>query len=235
MNARLGILGGSFNPVHNGHLRLAVEALEGLGLDLVELLPAPNPPHKPSAGLLPFSLRLELVRAALTGAGPNLRVNDLEGRRPGPSYSLDTLKRYAEERPEAERFFILGSPDLPTLPQWHRGRELPRYAHLAVLMRDAIGRERAERFIEDFWPGAEACQPPGAAEAAWRLPVDAVPGAGMLVYLPIPRLEISASDIRRRWREGRDLLGLTPEAVRMELRRLRGEVDNFWKEIAPGL
>ncbi len=104
---RIGILGGSFNPVHTGHVRMAIETLERLSLDRVELVPAKKPPHKDEADILPFELRLELVNRAVQGI-PGLGSNPLEGERRGPSFTCDTLTCYRTEQPETEIYFIVG-------------------------------------------------------------------------------------------------------------------------------
>ncbi len=106
---KIGILGGSFNPVHNGHVRMAIEVLERLSLDRVELVPAKQPPHKQEGDILPFDLRLELVNQAIDGV-PGLGSNPLEGEREGPSYTCDTLNCYRTEQPDSDFFFIVGRP-----------------------------------------------------------------------------------------------------------------------------
>ena len=138
----IGILGGSFNPVHIGHLRLALEVLEApvAALEYVELLPCAEPPHKPREGILPFELRSALLEVAGRRI-PRLRVNRLEGMRSGPSYTWDTLTAYAAQYPGQRPVFILGGEDFATLPQWFRGLELPQLADFVVVPR--AGTERS--------------------------------------------------------------------------------------------
>jgi len=199
---RIGLLGGCFNPVHNGHLRLALEAGEGLELDRVDLVPAGVPPHKPGEPMLPFELRAALCEAAVAGV-PALGVDRLEGDSPEPSYTINTLARLRDERP-ADRFtFILGAEDLLLLPQWRRGLEIPTLADLAVAGRREDGLAAVRAFVQRTWPGAEP-----RSQTAWVLP-----GGRTLTWLSASRLDISASDIRARWLAGRSLLGLTPPAV----------------------
>ena len=120
------LFGGSFNPPHVGHLRLAIEVAETLRplADSVELMPCAAPPHKVVSGLLPFDLRAAMVEACLDGR-PGLSCNRMEAGRPGLSYTWDTLQACREETPERPLFFILGNPDYALLPHWHRGLELP--------------------------------------------------------------------------------------------------------------
>ena len=130
------LFGGSFNPPHVGHLRLAIEMAETLRplADSVELMPCAAPPHKVVSGLLPFDLRAAMVEACLDGL-PGLSCNRMEAGRPGLSYTWDTLQACREETPERPLFFILGNPDYALLPHWHRGLELPELCQLVVVPR----------------------------------------------------------------------------------------------------
>ena len=186
---RVGLLGGTFNPVHTGHVRLAVEVLETLGLDRVELVPAGAPPHKSGAGLLPFALRAELCRAAAEGV-PGLEVNPLEGDRPGPSYTIETLRQLAASRPGDEFFFILGMGEFLVLHEWREGLRLPEYAHLVAASRagadpDAAdtrleAQERARRYAGRHWPGIKPAPP-----EQWVLPT-----GRRLLFLEIGRAHV---------------------------------------------
>ena len=130
------ILGGSFNPPHVGHLRLAIEAREALG-DLVQgvdMVPCAVPPHKVQRSMLPFNLRADMVEACAQGL-PWLRCNRMEAQRQGPSYTWDTLCAYREAEPDTDLYFILGSPDFALLSTWHKGLDLPRLCHFVVVPR----------------------------------------------------------------------------------------------------
>ncbi len=224
--ARIGIYGGCFNPVHCGHLRAAVEAAEGLGLDRVDFVPTARPPHKPDSPMLDFAARLRLVRAAVADL-PGVGVNDLEAGRPGPSYTWDTLVRYREEHPQADLFFIMGAGDMLQLASWRRGFELPGLAHLAVLCREGLGVAEIGAYLAG--DGAALGAVPGAAPGAgpvaaeWRFP------QGTSLYcLHIPRLDISASLVRERWLCGRSLRFLAPDAVLQELASMREAAVRAW-------
>ncbi len=198
---KIGILGGSFNPIHNGHVRMAIEVLEKLGLDRVELVPAKQPPHKDGANILPFELRLELVERAIEGI-PGLGSNPLEGERPGPSFTCDTLNCYRTEQPESEFFFILGASTFLELPNWRRGLEIPDLASLVVVNRWEAADEVAG-FISEHWPDVK-----GDGEGGWVFP------EGHTIQLvDIPRLDIKGGHIRRRWIERRNLNMLVPPGV----------------------
>jgi nicotinate-nucleotide adenylyltransferase len=213
----VGILGGCFNPVHNGHLRLAIEVREQLDLARVELMPAHVPPHKPGEGMLPFALRAALAEAAVAGV-PGLAVSRLEAERPGPSYTVDTLAALRAARPGVRPWFILGAADLADLPGWHRWREIPALCDLAVAGRGEAGPEAMAAFVAAHWPGAG---PDGAG--GWLLP-----GGGRLRPVALQRLDISASDVRARWLAGRSLAGLVPAAVERALAQAAGVVRAAW-------
>jgi nicotinate-nucleotide adenylyltransferase len=215
---RVGILGGTFNPVHVGHLRLALEAKEAVGLDLVELVPAPRPPHKREAWMLPFKLRLELLRLGLAGLD-GLAVNDVEARREGPSYTCDTLEALGREHPDQELFFIMGASDLLNLHLWKRGMELGCLANLVVATRDRLGQAEVAAYLREH--GEMGYEPD--SQDAWRRS-----GGRSLVLVPIPRLDISASFIRERFRRGADLRFLLPPAVEEALKARRPRILEFW-------
>ena len=215
----IGILGGTFNPVHVAHLRMALEVLEQLVLTRIDLVPVARAPHKNNAGLLPFSVRSALVRRAVAGV-PQLHVNDLESHRPGPSYTYDTLAEYRRREPDAELFFIMGSEDLKTLPKWYRGLELPALAHLIVVCRAGWGRLSMDARVEQAWPGSDI------TSTGWRLPGTMKD----IRYLEMPRLDISASMIRDKWTHGRSLRFLVPEQVETYLEICRDEVAGWWEK-----
>ncbi len=225
MRRSVGILGGSFNPVHIGHIRLAVEVRERLGLDYIDLVPTARPPHKSISGLLPLETRLHLLELAITDI-PFLRINDLEGRRAGASYTWDTLTAYRNEDPEREIFFILGTGDLLTLPLWSRGLELLSLAHFVTIPRAGVELERIRAFLDETIPKkTHPISPPiPAVEAVWQCSKETT-----LLYLPVPRLDVSSSLVRKAWREGRNVSCLLPPGVEEALRGQREEVDKVWK------
>lgn len=231
---RIGVLGGSFNPVHIGHIRLAIEARERLGLDRVDLAPCSQPPHKPAAGLLDFALRRQLLELALAPAQglPRLdwlAINDLEARRAGPSYTYDTLRSYQQTEPGSRVCFLLGGGDLLTLPEWRHGQELVRLADFVVVPRDEHELADIEAFVAVNWPDATlAPAPPFAAAWTFAAAVGAGGATTQLAYLPLPRLDISSSRVRAAWRARASLRCLVPEAVERELLARQAEVDKVW-------
>ncbi|MFW5721935.1 MAG: nicotinate (nicotinamide) nucleotide adenylyltransferase [Desulfohalobiaceae bacterium] len=209
---KIGILGGSFNPVHNGHLRVAVEALEQVGLDRVELLPASIPPHKTTEDMLPFAVRcrlLELSASLHTG----LRVNPIEGEREGPSYTRDTLAIYRREHPGAELFFILGADDFQDLPSWYRWQELLTMTNFIVVGREEEGVEDLQAFLRTLAPAAPESS---GQDLTWTLQ-----GGTRVRSIAIPRLDISSTLLRSKLDQGKSMDFLVPEAVARELETYR--------------
>lgn len=215
---RLGILGGTFNPVHVGHVRLALEMAEALNLDRVELIPAARPPHKQDASMLPFELRAQLVELAVEGLDA-VGVNRMEADRPGPSYTWDTLVGLTATRRDAELYFIMGATDLVNLHLWRRGTELGTLANLAVSTRDHLGEEEVAAYLAEHSEMGYAPDGPGG----WRLEC-----GRRIVLVNIPRLDISASFVRDRFRRGANLRFLVPPRVEHELNRRREQLLCLW-------
>lgn len=129
---RVGILGGSFNPIHFGHLRAAEEVRETLGLDLVYFVPAASPPHKPDAGLAPPDHRLAMVRLATKG-NRFFMVSDVEVRRAGRSYTIDTVRHFLDTlRAPSSLFLMMGADSFAELDTWKECEELVRLTSIVV-------------------------------------------------------------------------------------------------------
>ena len=136
---KVGIFGGTFNPIHLGHLVLAESAREALSLERVVFIPNGQPPHKSSAGLLPGSVRLKLVQLAIRNH-PAFVASDIELQRGGSSYTVDTMRRLSEQLPRA-RFFLLVGEDMLSV-RWRAWSELKRLCTIAVAKRPrAAGRK----------------------------------------------------------------------------------------------
>ncbi len=196
---KLGLLGGSFNPIHVAHVRMAEAAREALGLDRVLFIPARLPPHKLTTDLAPEADRLAMSRLAVQDV-PGFEVSDVEMRRSGASYTIDTIEALRREfGPDAEFFFLIGSDTLAELPTW---REIGRLSMLC-------------RFVPMIRPGAP--QPDAAKLAKGVGEAEACAIFGRMA--PMPPLDISSSDIRRRLAEGRSVEGLVAPAVEAYIRR----------------
>jgi nicotinate-nucleotide adenylyltransferase len=200
--ARTAVFGGSFNPIHYGHLLLADEVLEALTLDRVIFVPAAMPPHKSPAHLAPAADRYEMVRSAI-GGRPGFEVSDVELRRAGPSYTVDTLAELGI--PRGDLFLIVGSETFLDLLTWREPRRIAALARLVVVPR--VG---------------SAFDPDGAAAQKVVREIGQEPLIVRATSLPI-----SASDLRRRVREGRSTAYRLPDAVAAYIRARRlyqGEV-----------
>jgi nicotinate-nucleotide adenylyltransferase len=190
----VGILGGTFNPPHLGHLVMAQEALVQLELDRVVLMPVSAPPHKEllAADEPGPEARLALCRLAV-GGDERLGVSDLEVRRGGPSFTVDTLRELHERDPEHELTFILGADMAHRLPSWREPEAVLSLARLAVAERTGVRRD----------------------DLASRL--GGLLGAERLTFFAMPRIDLSSSGIRERVAAGKPIRYLVPDAVEAEI------------------
>ena len=151
------MVGGAFDPVHTGHIRIGLECVEALDLDRVNFIPANVPPHKAAAGAAPAH-RLAMLARALKPY-PQLAVDDVELRRGGISYTIDTLIELRAGDPERSLCFIMGADAFTTLPTWRRWQELTDYAHLVIIDRKQQGGQRWDQRLQDHYAG-HACASP---------------------------------------------------------------------------
>ena len=189
---KIGIFGGSFDPVHFGHLRLAEEARERLDLERVLFVPNHISPFKLSREVTPGEIRAEMLRLAVAD-NPYFVVDDREIRRPGPSFTVNTLRELQRENPNAEMYFLTGTDAVKGLPGWNEPEALLELAYFVAAARPGV----RDRDVLDALPDA------------WERRV---------LFLPMPELDISATDIRLRTREGRSVRYLTPPAVEQFVR-----------------
>jgi nicotinate-nucleotide adenylyltransferase len=193
---RLGVLGGTFDPPHVAHLVLADQAREQLQLDTVLWVPAGDPWRKSDRDVTTAEHRLAMVRLATQGSAV-FEVSLLEVLQKGPSYTVDTLAALSEERRPRELYCILGDDALDDLPNWHEPERLISLATLAVAARR--GGPRSAAALDAILPGL------GAA----------------VVWLVMPRLDVSSTDLRRRALEGRSVRYLVPPPVADYIREHR--------------
>ena len=185
---RIGILGGTFNPPHLGHLICAQEAYLQLNLDRVTLIPARIPPHKPVDDEPGPEHRLELCRVAV-GDDDRFDVSDVEITREGPSYTVDTLELLHSREPESELFLIVGGDIAAGLPSWREPERVLSLATLAVAGRR--GTSRAE--VDDALGG--------------------LPGGERAEFFQMPTISIASTVLRRRVRAGQPIRYYVPDAV----------------------
>lgn len=184
---RIGLLGGSFNPAHEGHRHISLEALKRLGLDEVWWLVSPQNPLKPVAGMAPLAERLESARAVADH--PRLRVTALE-RHYRSAYTAETLVRLRRAFPKVRFVWLMGADNLIQIPRWHRWAAIFRTVPVAILDRGSYSNEAltgmaARRFSADRVPAHRASALAGQEPPAW-------------VFLPIRRHAASATAIRAR-------------------------------------
>lgn len=184
---RIGVFGGTFDPPHIGHLALAERARDELGLARVLFVPAADPPHKRARTKSAFAHRLAMTRIATRGYA-TFAVSDIEARRPGPSYTVETLRELRRRHPAAELWLLLGEDSLRDLKSWKSPAEIVALAHLVVAPRAHSARQ--------------ARRSPARAASRRRV-----------TWLSGPVLDVSSSDLRARARRGASLRVLVPDAV----------------------
>jgi len=197
----LGILGGTFDPIHHGHLRTALDVAEAVGLDEVRLIPLRHAVHRGQPET-PAALRLAMVQAAIAGE-PRFVADDREIRRDAPSYTLHTLQSLRAERGTVEPICVLvGGDAFAEFLTWHRPHDILGLAHLVVMQRpgEPVAEDPALRAL------VERRRAPDGAQLQTR-------PSGRILFQPVTQLAISATDIRARLRAGRSVRYLVPDAV----------------------
>lgn len=205
MPQRLGILGGTFDPVHFGHLRTAQEALEAFKFDRMMFMPAADPPHKPNQQITLFAHRCKMLQIAV-GDNNKFEVCDLEQRLSGKSYTVITLNRLLESSArDIELYFLVGMDSFLELDTWWHYRELFQLTRLVVLKRPGFPEEEMESLLRGkVSDGYRWDRKAGFYRHPWLLPV---------YCLRNTCLEISSTQIRRLLREGRSVRYLVPRGV----------------------
>ena len=190
MGSRIGILGGSFNPPHFGHLTMALDALEARGLDRVLFVPAATPPHKTNhERMISGEHRLAMTRLAVADE-PRFEVCDDEIRRGGISYTVETLRRLKASRPDDEFFLIIGGDTLRELPTWREIDAILQLCTVVTMARPGFNKLQMSPALPDPWPE--------------KLMANVVTGHAM---------DISATDLRARILCGRNIRFLVPAPV----------------------
>jgi nicotinate-nucleotide adenylyltransferase len=202
--SRIGIFGGTFDPIHVGHLIVAEQCREQAGLDQVWFVPAARPPHKLDRPLTLFEHRVEMISLAIAGQ-PSFRIDELEKDRAGPSYTADTLEELRRLHPECEFWLLLGSDTIVDLPAWRDPSRVVAGAGLMVSGRPGHAIPTAKQ-----------------VRAMLRLPDDAP-----LRYQAVdsPLVDISSRDLRRRVGQGRSIRYMVPRAVECCVREKRLYLD----------
>lgn len=195
---RLGILGGTFDPIHYGHLLLAETCREQLDLSQIRLLPAGAPPHKTGKGITDGHTRADMVQLAISGY-PEYTVDRREIRREGPSFTVDTLTNFRTEYPDAELFFLMGADSLRDIPGWKQPERILELATVVAVNRPGLEAPDDQQVFD--WVGQEF--------------------AKRIITLSMPGTDLSATALRHRVAAGQNLRFMTPRAVEMFINQHR--------------
>ena len=198
---KIGILGGTFNPIHFGHLRAAEEIRENLSLDKVIFIPSGIPPHRPASEIVSFAHRYEMVKLAIAH-NPSFSISDIEGQRAGKSYTVDTLK-LLKEKINAEFYFIIGLDAFLEINTWKSPKELFTLTHFIVMPRKGFKQEEILTPLKRLF----------AEEVKKKNDAFILPTGKCVYFCHISSLNISATHIRRLLAEGRSIRYLVPKEV----------------------
>lgn len=185
---RIGVFGGTFDPVHIGHLIIATELRHALRLDRLLFVPTGQPPHKADQAVTADADRLAMLELAIAG-DPAFEISTLDLERAGPSYTADLLRLLSDQLPDASLMFLMGEDSLRDLPNWHQPEAILALAELGIATRPEIDLDLAD--IYERLPSAR----------------------GRVQIVPTTLIDISSSDLRRRVQDGRPIRYLVPAAV----------------------
>jgi nicotinate-nucleotide adenylyltransferase len=206
-----GLLGGTFDPIHVGHLRCAEEVREMFGLDRIIFIPAARPPHKADGEISAFAHRAEMVRLAIA-SNPHFNVSDVEQQREGTSYSIDTVEYYQHQHPkDLELYFIVGQDAFQAIQTWKNWERLLQMCHFIVMTRPGYENRGLAGIVPPAFAATFTCQEKDQGFLGPR---------GYAIYFrEVTFLDISSSRIRQEAREVRSLQYLVPDPVRDYINR----------------
>ena len=208
---RIGLFGGTFDPVHNGHLRAARLVQKRFGLDRIFFIPAAIPPHKARPDMAPARDRLGMTALAVAGRG-DWTASPVELRAGGPSYSIRTIETMRRRFPRARLFFIVGADAFLEIKTWREWERVLRNCAFIVMTRPGSRLDAAVRVLGPTWKDALRRVVPGGRLSEGKFDPPSV------FFLPIAALPVSSTSIRARARGGRSLAGLVPRAVADHIR-----------------
>jgi nicotinate-nucleotide adenylyltransferase len=200
-----GLFGGTFNPVHFGHLRAAEELMTLLDLERVIFIPAASPPHKTERGMASFEHRLQMLQGAIAG-NDSFSLSDVEGRRPGKSYSIDTVQYFLDSHdPGLELYFITGQDAFDAITTWQEWDKLLSLCHFAVITRPGYENKGLLQILP----------PDTAARYGYDEGNDIFknPQGRSVFFRRTTFLDISSSHIREKIQQGQSVRYLTPDKV----------------------
>ena len=186
---KIGILGGTLDPIHNGHMSMAECAKNQLNLDKVIIMPTPNPPHKNAKNISDANIRLWMVKIAIENID-YLEYSDFEMKREGIIYTSETLELFIKENPESEIYFIMGADSLLSIETWHKPEKIFKQCNVVVVDRDNSD-EKITKQISYLEQKYEA----------------------RIIYLNMPMVDISSTNIKERIRNNAPITNLVPKKV----------------------
>jgi len=204
--ACIGLFGGTFNPIHNGHLKAAEEVLKHIPLDFILFIPSYIPPHKNRTEVVTVDHRLNMVRIACR-LKPEFKVSEVEARSPGPSYSIITLRQLKKDYPGDRFFFIVGSDAFLEIETWKDYNDLLIESSFVIVSRPGFGLELLEEVINKVKPIQLFVLKENSAISIKQL------STGCLYLLETQTPDISSTEIRKRLRAGLPISGLVPPGV----------------------
>ncbi len=217
---RIGILGGTFNPIHYGHLHSADEVRRTLRLDEIRFVPSASPPHKPKGEIASVADRLEMIRIALVDY-PAYVCDSIEVERGGVSYTLDTVKEVGRRVPDDdEMFFIIGADAFVELGTWHRPKEVLSAINFAVTLR---GEQNSQEYFKTLFRIIKEIAPGYCIKKDLSKEAQFIDEAKKRVikFLPIKEIDISATRIRERIKKASSIRCLLPREVELFIIRRR--------------
>lgn len=194
--AKIGIMGGTFDPIHLGHLQMAQESLRQAGLDQVLFMPSKIPPHKRERKITPETQRADMVCLAIQGK-PEFVYSDVELRREGTTYTVETLRFLQNGHPAHDYYFIMGSDSLWQIEQWYQPAEIMRRAVILAVGREGLSARQMQEKVAQLTEKYQA----------------------NIQIIDMPRVDISSSQIRERVQSGQSIEALVPGEVAEYIQR----------------
>ncbi|SDK74536.1 nicotinate-nucleotide adenylyltransferase [Maridesulfovibrio ferrireducens] len=214
---KIGLFGGSFNPVHNTHIDVASAVMKRLGLDQVLFVPAGNPYHKKCGTMLPAELRFELIQRAVDGLD-NFDVCDIDMSSTGPTYTVQTLKEALKRYPEDELYFLMGQDAFNSLPGWKDWEKIPLLANIVAVSRGKSDAGEMTLLLKKIFTDID-----NTDTNEWKLK------DGKSVYIIDDfDFKISSTFVRKVWREGGDISLYVPAAVADYVKGKADEFNKYW-------
>jgi len=218
LHMKIGLFGGSFNPIHSTHIDVANGVMNRLGLDKVLFVPAGNPYHKEQGEMLPVALRFELVERAVQDY-EGLEVSDIDISIDGPTYTIDTLREAAHRYPGAELYFLMGQDSLEAFTTWKDWQQIPNLGNVVAVSRAEADHGAMAQELKLIFPELEK-----TGDNHWILP-----GGKSIYIIGDFDFVISSTQVREAWRAGQDISSLVPKAVAESLSQHKKDLSQFWR------